>query len=243
MFWKKNKKFLTDAHCHLLDYENLNDVEFNTFCVTTRPEQFLEARKLQQNNSLIRAGLGLFPLFIKDEKKDLELFEKYFENTNLIGEVGLDFTVEEDLRTSQIRIFKRILDLAESKENCVLSLHSRRSSEKIIEMIKGRKSKFIFHWYSGSINFVKEAQKNIYFSLNPAMVRSRSGKEILRQVSLDQILLESDAPYVKMEQDEYGTELCTRVVEALAQQRGKKMDEILLKSYDNFLKLFPPYQK
>ena len=73
MFWKKHSSQLSDAHCHLLDFEELPEVSIPTICVTTRPEQFCEARKLSKQNSLITAGLGLFPLYIKDET-DLHSF-------------------------------------------------------------------------------------------------------------------------------------------------------------------------
>ncbi|MDD7983845.1 TatD family hydrolase [Lentisphaera marina] len=238
MFWKKHHYLLSDAHCHLLDFEELPEVEFPTFCVTTRPEQFCEARKLAENNPLIKAGLGLFPLYIKDEKADLLAFEKELKNTRFIGEVGLDFTVEENLQNSQIRVFQKILDLTEEKDHCVLSLHSRRSAEKVMEMIKGREATFILHWYSGPLELLDDLSENIFLSLNPAMIKSRTGKKILRSISLENILLESDAPYVKMKNGEYGSFLTSRVVDSLALIRGVSALEILQKINENYHKVF-----
>ena len=238
MFWKRHYSQLSDAHCHLLDFEELPEVKFPTFCVTTRPEQFCEARNLAKNNSLIKAGLGLFPLYIKDEKADLLAFEKELKQTHLIGEVGLDFTVDEKLCNTQIRVFKRILDLAEDKGHCVLSIHSRRSAEKVMEMISGRKAIFILHWYSGPLDLLDDLDENIFLSLNPAMIKSRIGKKILRSISLDHILLESDAPYVKMNNGEFGSFLTSRVVDSLALIRGIPAEKILEIINRNYKKIF-----
>jgi len=238
MFWKKHSTQLSDAHCHLLDYEESPEVNVPTFCVTTRPEQFCEARKLAEQNSLITAGLGLFPLYIKDETEDLKAFEKQLELTRFIGEVGLDFTVEEDLRNRQIKVFERILDLAEAKGNCVLSLHSRRSAEKVMEMIKSRKATFVLHWYSGPLELLENLSENIYLSLNPAMIKSRTGKKILRTIKLSHVLLESDAPYVKMNDGQYGYQLTSRVVDSLSLIRGIPAEEILKKIKENYQKIF-----
>lgn len=238
MFWKKHSSQLSDAHCHLLDYEESPEVSVPTFCVTTRPEQFCEARKLAEQNSLITAGLGLFPLYIKDEIEDLKAFEKQLELTSFIGEVGLDFTVEEDLRSSQIKVFERILDLAEAKGNCVLSLHSRRSAEKVMEMIQSRKAIFILHWYSGPLDLLENLSENIYLSLNPAMIKSRTGKKILRTINLSHVLLESDAPYVKMNDGQYGSQLTSRVVDSLSLIREIPAEEILKKIKENYKKIF-----
>ncbi|WDE96268.1 TatD family hydrolase [Lentisphaera profundi] len=239
MFWNKNKFLLSDAHCHLLDFEELPEVEIPTFCVTTRPEQFCEARKLAANNSLIRAGLGLFPLYIKDEEEDILAFEKQLKETHFIGEVGLDFTVDENEQEKQIRIFEKILDLAEAKGNCVLSLHSRRSAEQVMKMIKSRKATFILHWYSGPIELLDELSDNIYLSLNPAMIKSRTGKKVLRTIDLQHILLESDAPYVKMNDGQSGSFLSTRLVDTLSILRAKPAAEILKiinKNYNDIFK-------
>ena len=233
MFWQQHKKLLTDAHCHYLDYVELPDKIYPSLCVTTRPEQFDEAQKLALRFPQIRPSLGLFPLSINDLDKDLLAFKSRIEKTRFIGEVGLDFSVDE--REKQIFAFSEILKMTD--KNNVFSLHSRRSAEQVFEMIEGHPGKFVFHWYSGPIDLMMEASENIYFSLNPAMISSRQGKEIFKKVDISKILLESDAPYVEM-QNNKGTELATRVIDSLSLKRKLSAEDLLKKTQANFEQLF-----
>jgi TatD DNase family protein len=38
----------------------------------------------------------------------------------------------------------------------------------------------------------------MYFSVNPAMIRSQSGQRLLREIPGDRILTETDGPFVKV---------------------------------------------
>ena len=243
--WQQNFKKLTDAHCHLLDYPNPAILErikadkLDVFLVTTRPDQFDLAYEIQQDKPSIRAGLGLFPLYLdKDPSEQLELFEDRLQKTRFIGEVGLDFSVEKELQKTQIKVFEKILELAETKENCVFSLHSRRSAETLFEMIKGVDARFIMHWFSGAPELLNELPDNIYFSINPVMLRSRSGKNLVRQIPSSQILLESDGPYIKFKEEDCNPYQLTSVVESLAAVRNSDPISIVSEIHERFNKIF-----
>ena len=222
MVWDKAYKHLSDAHCHLLDYENevlLDRVgrdQLDVFLVTTRPEQFDAALEVHNKYPSIRPGLGLFPLYLDQVDEQLELFEEKLKQTRFIGEVGLDFSVDKEVQKKQIYVLEKILDLAEQKGNCLISLHSRQSAQTVIDMIRGVKADFLMHWFSGSPELIKDLPSNIYFSLNPVMLRSRSGKQIIRELDRDQILLESDGPYLQIDEQACTPYELSRVVDSLA---------------------------
>jgi len=242
--WGKNYKYLSDAHCHLLDYEDealLDRVgcdKLDVFLVTTRPEQFDAALELNNKYSSIRPGLGLFPLYLDKVDQQLELFEEKLDQTRFIGEVGLDFSVDKEDQKKQVLVLERILELAEQKENCVISLHSRQSAQTVLDMIRGVKADFIMHWFSGSIELITDLPSNIYFSLNPAMIKSRSRKQLIRELNSTQILLESDGPYVQMKGEPCTPYELTRVVNSLAHLWKLDQESVVKEINARFNRLF-----
>ena len=53
----------------------------------------------------------------------------------------------------------------------------------------------IFHWFSGtSDELVRARAAGCYFSVNERMLASKRGREYTRQIPLDRLLLETDAP-------------------------------------------------
>ena len=58
-----------------------------------------------------------------------------------------------------------------------------------------RLSVIIFHWFSGtSDELVRARNAGCYFSVNERMLASKRGREYTRQIPLDRLLLETDAP-------------------------------------------------
>ena len=57
----------------------------------------------------------------------------------------------------------------------------------------------IFHWYSGSLRTLGDIlAAGHLLSVNPAMARSRKGREIIAQIPKTQTLSETDGPYVRI---------------------------------------------
>ena len=53
----------------------------------------------------------------------------------------------------------------------------------------------IFHWFSGtSDEFNRARSAGCYFSINERMLAIKRGREYARQIPLDRLLLETDAP-------------------------------------------------
>lgn len=59
--------------------------------------------------------------------------------------------------------------------------------------------KVILHWFTGTRREVERAARlGLYFSVNPAMVTSQKGRELVDAMPRDRVLTESDGPFVKM---------------------------------------------
>jgi TatD DNase family protein len=57
----------------------------------------------------------------------------------------------------------------------------------------------VFHWYSGPLTLVDEiVSAGHYFSINPAMVRSKKGRQLVERIPKNRALTESDGPHLLM---------------------------------------------
>jgi TatD DNase family protein len=77
-----------------------------------------------------------------------------------------------------------------------MTVHSRGAAAEAITRLVDAQARAILHWYTGSLRDAEVALgAGLYFSVNPAMLRSDRGLALIRLVPADQILLESDGPY------------------------------------------------
>lgn len=154
---------------------------------------------LRRRYKHIRLALGLHPLRAKEHAKEYSKFRQYIDETSYIGEVGLDFSREGfSTKDVQIKSFKFVLDCIRTK-NKILSLHSRRAEKETLEMLieKGIENA-IFHWYSGSLNVLRNiANSGFFFSINSAIIQSDNGRKIIAEIPKELILTETDFPYIE----------------------------------------------
>lgn len=198
---------LVDFHFHL-DYYSDNKDKYNyvnehkiyTLCVTNLPEIYEQCISTFKNTKYVKFALGFNPQFAGSENLNKKLFNKYIETTKYIGEVGLDYSKEHiSSKSKQIEIFDYICSLAKNK-NKIFSVHSRSAEEDVLEiLIKNKIKSAVFHWYSGKPEFVDEISKcGYFFSVNYAMTKSKSGREIIKRIPLNNLLVESDGPFVQI---------------------------------------------
>lgn len=196
---------MIDVHCHFDMAKNpekyISDNEKNkivTIGMTNLPSHFQMGINHVRRYKYIRLALGLHPLRAKEHAKEYSKFRQYINETSYIGEVGLDFS-REGFSTMEIQIksFEFVLDCIRTK-NKILSLHSRRAEKETLEMLtqKGIENA-IFHWYSGSLNILRNiVNSGFFFSINSAMIQSDNGKKIIAEIPKELILTETDFPYI-----------------------------------------------
>ncbi|MDY4918176.1 MAG: TatD family hydrolase, partial [Collinsella sp.] len=85
----------------------------------------------------------------------------------------------------------------------VISIHAVRSAGTVLDVLESHgllipnsdSPAIIFHWFSGtSDELVRARNVGCYFSVNERMLASKRGREYARQIPLDRLLLETDAP-------------------------------------------------
>ena len=199
---------MLDTHCHLDLYPDPSRIASNAesagvfvVSVTNLPSAFLAAQPHVQRFKSVRLALGLHPL-IADLHSDEELsqFSKLVCQTSFIGEIGLDFSREgHQTKERQLISFRFALQALQNQPKFV-TVHSRRAEAAVLEVLREEyPHPVVFHWYSGTLRHLENAiADGHFFSINPAMIRSEKGKNIIARIPHDRILTESDGPFINM---------------------------------------------
>lgn len=197
---------MIDTHCHIDLYDNpieiANESEkagIITIGMTNLPSHFEMGYRHLKSYKRVRLALGLHPLYSELHKEELPAFIKNIDNTSYIGEIGLDFSKEGIAsKDIQLNTFERILTELKGKKK-ILSLHSRKAESVLLDsLIRHNVNAAIFHWYSGPITLIKKIiDAGYFFSINPAMIKSKSGQTIIAKIPQEFILTESDGPFVQ----------------------------------------------
>jgi TatD DNase family protein len=145
--------------------------------------------------------LGFHPQLAAARKRELALFEELAPSARYVGEVGLDFSAADEAdRKAQLDVFRTVLATCAAGGK-VLSVHTRRATAETIDSIgDGFRSTVILHWYSGALHLIERAASyGFFFSVNAAMTESASGQRIIKALPRDRVLLESDGPFVQVD--------------------------------------------
>lgn len=205
-----------DAHCHLDLMAGPNAVAHEAatmglglFDCGVDPRDFAGARERSGNNSHVIAGVGLHPWWIADGRcgaAEVDLLCELASRERFIGEVGLDFSQRfAGTEGIQMQAFERLCQTLSQYPlpDRVLSIHAVRADGAALDilessgLLKGAPNSpvIIFHWFSGtSDELVRARHAGSFFSINERMLVTKRGREYARQIPLDRLLLETDAP-------------------------------------------------
>ena len=203
--------FNMDAHMHFDLYDDRNEIlryveqkKSYTIAVTNLPQLFEKYKHQYIGGKYFQLALGFHPELVYQHSNQQLLFKELINETRFIGEIGLDYTKKsrEDVK-SQTAIFEKVLEWCSGK-NKILSIHSRSASKKVVDMVEGFDGTVILHWYSGDINDLRRAiNQGCYFSINHQMLQSVNGRNVVENIPVDRLLLESDAPFTKGLSEKY----------------------------------------
>ncbi len=207
---------LFDAHCHLdlMTYPNAVADEtaaigLGVFDCGVNPCDFEAAKKWASRYPNIIAGVGLHPWWLADGRcgpAEVNLLCEVAAQERYIGEIGLDFSARfAGSEPLQIQAFDRLCDtlVQHPLTGRVISIHAVRSAGAVLDVLESHgllipnpdSPVIIFHWFSGtSDELVRARDASCYFSVNERMLASKRGREYARQIPLDHLLLETDAP-------------------------------------------------
>jgi len=236
---------LIDSHCHFNSLSRAKRQEF----ISLKPDILLIDSSIDVNSSLasvhlsreydfIYSSLGFHP-FCADNFSDevLTSYRKLIDDGERIvsiGEVGLDYKAEATL-DKQVLVFSSFLELAKEKELPVI-IHNRTDpanpdSFDVLEVIDryfGNYKKIVFHCFSYSTQFLtKIAEKGAFISFSLNILRNKTDIiESLKACPLNNLLLETDSPYMRIKGESSTPLDIDKVYSYTADIRALKQDEL-----------------
>ncbi len=147
--------------------------------------------------------IGLHPEEVKEDFiEQLDKMEKYLPGKFIaIGEVGLDFYWSREFEKQQLVAFERQVAWACDMQ-MPLMIHCRKAQNEMLSIMKAYKKRLcggVFHCFTGNINEARQLLDYDGFALGIGGVltfKKSHLPEVLPQVPLDRIVLETDAPYM-----------------------------------------------
>ena len=257
---------MIDAHCHL-EHMNAGDVidearKKGMSAIVTSIADIKDKQVVVQmrkdNPDFVFICLGFHPEIMnqyndKDIDSYMDFIRKNKEYVSAVGECGLDYnwvTKAEDQERSK-EIFLKFIGL--SKElRLPLVIHSRNgrdnkegSNDGIADTIKilieNGCTHVMMHCFSGSEPQMKTCLEHGWLvSFATVIVKSFKHQRLAKAVPLEQMLLETDAPWLDPDSRELTNRpwKIERSAEIVAQINGITKEEVLSKTAENAKKFF-----
>lgn len=204
---------MIDTHCHLQkeDYENVDKVIKNMgknimIVSGIDVETSKEVIKLTEKYNNVYGVIGFHPEELDKYSEDgLNYIESNITNPKIvgIGEIGLDYHYTKENKDLQKEVFIKQIHLA-NKYNKPIVIHSRDAAEDTYEILKQelKGNKAVLHCYSYSLEMAKKfLEMNIRFGIGGVITFKNNVKlkEVVENIDLKYLLLETDSPYLSPE--------------------------------------------
>lgn len=201
---------MVDTHCHLSyeDYENLDEVIKNmngimiaSGCDDKTNNIVLELVNKYEN---VYGTIGIHPEEIEGiTPSSFRFIEQNITNPKIvaIGEIGLDYYWVKDNKEEQKELFEKQLDIA-TKYNKPIVVHSRDAVQDTYDILKKYNLKGSIHCFSSSLEMAKAFIKlgyKIGVGGTVTFKNSKKLQEIIKDIDMKDILLETDSPYLSPE--------------------------------------------
>ncbi|WP_040574472.1 TatD family hydrolase [Pontibacter sp. BAB1700] len=161
----------------------------------------LETEEKHPNQCI--AMMGLHPTSVdKDFEKELYLVEEWLDKRKFaaVGECGIDLYWDKTFLTQQHEALRVQVELAK-KHQLPIVLHTRDSFDETYEIIAAAQDgtlKGIFHCFSGTVEQAEKVKELGFLMGIGGVATFKNGglDKVLPHVSLDDLVLETDCPYL-----------------------------------------------
>ncbi|MBW2219192.1 MAG: TatD family hydrolase [Deltaproteobacteria bacterium] len=254
---------LFDSHCHLDDKSFCRDIDVvinrakdagvdAVMIVGITEKSSSKAVELAETRPGIYASVGIHP-------HDASSFsEKALANLKELavkpavhawGETGLDFNRMYSPRDDQELSFKRQIEAA-CELNLPLIFHERDSQGRFLEILNAYKNqiqKGVVHCFSGNREELKAyLDFGLYIGITGILTIKSRGEDLRRLVTMipaDQILVETDAPYLTPAPEKNKTRrhepaFVRSTLLKLAEVRGEEPEHLAEETWNNACRLY-----
>ena len=253
---------LIDSHCHL-DRLNLSKYEGGLddavaaakergvekmLCVCISEENKNAVLDIAHKYNNIFSSVGIHPSDVKESVVSVETLKTWAaaEKVVAIGETGLDYYYTGEFADPQKQSFEHHL-VAAGELGLPVIVHTRDARQDTLDLIKAHgnlESSGVLHCFTESWEMAKAAlDMNYYISISGIVTfkNAQELRDVVKQVPLDRLLVETDSPYLapipyrgKPNEPKYVRE----VAEFVAELKGVSFDELCQLTGDNFMRLF-----
>ena len=138
-----------------------------------------------------------------DNPYNIDYIKENISNPKIIaiGEIGLDYHYTQDNKEKQKQVLIEQLQIAQ-ENNLPVVIHSRDAIMDTYDILKKFNLKGIIHCFSSSLEMANKFIKLGYKIGIGGVVTFKNGKklkEIVKEISLNDILIETDSPYLAPE--------------------------------------------
>ncbi len=249
---------LVDSHCHLDSPDFAAEREAviarahdagvtAMLTIATRLDEFPEVRAIAESHDGIWCSVGAHPHEAKDHAAlTVDALAALTEPPKVIGigESGLDFHYDLSPRAVQAQVFRTHARAARAT-GLPLIVHAREADRAIAEILEEeRPPAGVLHCFSSGRELAERALAlGFYISISGiATFRNAEGlRAIVRDVPLDRLLVETDAPYLapvphRGRRNEPAFVAVTAA--AVAALKGIAPEQLAKRTTDNFYRLF-----
>lgn len=248
---------LVDSHCHL-DYaapEERGEILARArragvetlLTIGTKVSEFAQVLEIAESDPNIWCSVGIHPHEAEAEGDEavaqLAALTRH-EKVVAIGETGLDFHYDHSPRARQEAVF-RAHCFASRETNCPLVIHSRAADNATATILAQEKvSAGVLHCFSSGRELAEAALAlGFYISLSGILTfkNAEELRAIARDIPLERLLIETDAPYlapVPMRGKPNEPAFVVHTATKLAEIRGLPVAEIARITRENFFRLF-----
>lgn len=247
--------FLIDTHCHIfkddyldikkvLDNAKDNKVKYiinNGSNAKTNLEVLDSIKKYQE----VYGAIGIHPEEVLNyQESDLEMLEKNLNNPKIvaIGEIGLDYHYTKETKFEQINLLEKQLKIAE-KYDIPAIIHSRDATEDTINILKKFNVRGTIHSFSGSLETAKIYIKmGFLLGVNGVITfKNAKIKDVIKEVGLENIILETDSPYLTPEPFRGKQNSPAHILEIgqfVANLYNTSLENVAIKTNENIKKMY-----
>lgn len=249
---------LTDTHCHLDDRQYEDDLQdvierasgmgfiLNPGCDIDSSRRAIE---IAQSSPNIYAAVGMHPIDLGDYSSEeiIPQLRELAKNDKVvaIGEIGLDYHYPDNpSKEMQHQAFADQIKLA-GELGLPFIVHDREAHGDTLRLIKENlNSSGVVHAFSGSVEMAKELiDLGLYISIGGTLTfkNARKAPDVIREIPLERILLETDGPYLAPVpfRGKRNEPINTRIVaEKIAEIKGIPVEEVISQTAENARNLF-----
>ena len=252
---------LIDSHCHL---DRIDLTPYNgsidqaiaaaneagvakILCISINLDNVEQVKDLADQHEGVYASVGVHPM-----EKDVEVTAEQLialadhPKVIAIGETGLDYYYSQDQKAEQKRNFSAHLQAAAATKKPVV-VHTRDARQDTLEIIAAESDPEVagvLHCFTESWEMARQAMDmNFYISISGIVTFNNASalRDVVRQVPLDRLLVETDAPWLapaphrgKSNEPRFVRE----VAEYVADLKGVNVASLAKITTDNFNRLF-----